>query len=91
MSWCLEVEPRDQHSCRLISRWHTGWFVTSAGAPWTVLSDPSSFVTERRMLLGIKARAEQTASRGLIHRHLPDGGDGVGPGCYTPALGQVTW
>ncbi len=59
MSWCLDTEPLDQHSCRLISRWRTQWFVTPANAPWIALSDPSSFITERRMLLSIKTRAEQ--------------------------------
>lgn len=59
MSWCLDTEPLDQHSCRLISRWRTQWLVTAANAPWIPLSDPSSFITERRMLLSIKTRAEQ--------------------------------
>ena len=68
MSWCLDTEPLDQHSCRLISRWRAQWLVTPANAPWVALSDPSSFVTERRMLLGIKARAEQATQPGLFHR-----------------------
>ena len=79
-SWCLEVKPLDQHSCRLISRWRARWLVTAAGAPWTVLPDPSSFIAERRMLLGIKERAEQAAQPGIVHRHsasrLPVGGRG---------------
>ncbi len=66
MSWCLEVKPVDQHSCRLISRWRRRWLVTAASAPWTALSDPGSFVTERRMLLGIKLRAEKAAQPGLV-------------------------
>ena len=68
MSWCLDVEPLDQHSSRLISRWRGRWLVTAASAPWTALSDPSSYVTDRRMLLGIKARAEQVTQPGLVHR-----------------------
>ena len=68
-SWCLDVEPLDQHSCRLISRWRGRLFVTAASAPWTALPDPSSFVAERRMLHGIKERAEQAAHPGLVdHR-----------------------
>ena len=66
MSWCLEVKPVDQHSCRLISRWRASWLVTAASAPWTALCNPSSFVTERRMLLGIKLRAEKAAQPGLV-------------------------
>lgn len=61
MSWCLDAEPLDQHSCRLISRWRTQWLVTAANAPWIPLSDPSSLIADRRMLLGVKARAEQAA------------------------------
>jgi hypothetical protein len=68
MSWCLATEPLDQHSCRLISRWRAQWLVTPANASWLALSDPSSFVTDRRMLLGIKARAEQDTQAGLFHR-----------------------
>ena len=58
MSWCLDLEPLDQHSCRLISRWRAKWFVVPASAPWIALSGPGSFSTEHRMLLKIKARAE---------------------------------
>lgn len=68
MSWCLDAEPLDQHSCRLISRWRTQWLVTAANAPWIPLSDPSSLVADRRMLLGIKARAEQATQPGPFHR-----------------------
>jgi len=46
-----------------------------------VLPDPSSFIAERRMLLGIKERAEQAAQPGIVHRHsasrLPVGGQGL--------------
>ena len=68
MSWCLEVEPLEQHSCRLISRWCARWFATAASARWTALSDPSSFAAERQMLLGIKERAERAAHPGIVHR-----------------------
>ena len=58
-SWCLTVQPLDQHSCRLISRWHARWHITPASALWIALSDPGTFIMERRMLLGIRARAER--------------------------------
>ncbi len=61
MSWCLDLEQIDQYSCRLISRWHTKRLFMPASAPWIALSDPSSFITERRMLLATKARAEHPA------------------------------
>lgn len=66
MSWCLAVEPRDRHSCRLVSRWRAGWHVTPASAAWIALSDPGAFIMERRMLLGIKARAEHAAPSGRL-------------------------
>lgn len=68
MSWCLAAEPLDQHSCRLISRWRAQRLVTTARPPWFPLPDPSSCFAERRMLFGIKARAEQAAQPGLFHR-----------------------
>jgi hypothetical protein len=66
-SWCLAVEPLDRHSCRLISRWRARWHITPASALWIALSDPGTFIMERKMLLGIKARAEQ--ARAEIAHH----------------------
>jgi hypothetical protein len=69
MSWCLAVEPLGRHSCRLISRWRASSHITPASALWIALSDPGTFIMERKMLLGIKARAEQTAQPELAqHR-----------------------
>jgi hypothetical protein len=69
MSWCLAVEPRGHHSCRLISRWRARWHITPASATWIALSDPGAFIMERKMLLGIRARAEQRAQPALAqHR-----------------------
>ena len=67
MSWCLAVEPLGRHSCRLISRWRARWHITPASALWIALSDPGAFIMERKMLLGIKARAEQAAQPELAH------------------------
>jgi hypothetical protein len=61
MSWFLAVEPLGPHCCRLISRWRARWHITPASALWIALSDPGTFIMERKMLLGIKARAEQAA------------------------------
>jgi hypothetical protein len=69
MSWCLAVEPLDQHSCRLISRWRARWCITPASALWIALSDPGAFIMEPKMLLGIKARAEQGPRPGLARHH----------------------
>ena len=68
VSWCLAVEPAGQRSCRLISRWRARRHVTPASAAWIVLSEPGAFIMERRMLLGIKARAEQAVRPGLAQR-----------------------
>ena len=90
-SWCLEVEPVDDRSCRLISRWRGRWLVTVASAPWTALSDPGSFATERRMLLGIKARAEKAAQPGLVPplpAHPACGSRSIGPGSRSPGPGR---
>jgi hypothetical protein len=72
MSWCLAVEPAGQRSCRLISRWRVRWHVTPASAAWIALSEPGAFIMERRMLLGIRARAEQAAGDGYL-RHAGAG------------------
>ena len=91
MSWCLEVKPVDQYSCRLISRWRARWLVTAASNPWTALSDPSSFATERRMLLGIKARAEKAAQPRLVPplpAHPAWGSRSIGPGSGSPGPGR---
>jgi hypothetical protein len=39
------------------------WHVTPATAFWILVSNPGSFIMERKMLLGIKARAEGRPSR----------------------------
>ena len=62
-TWCLAVHPDGAGGTRLISRWRVGWRLTPASAFWILLSDPGAFVMERRMLLGIKARAEAAAAR----------------------------
>jgi hypothetical protein len=51
-----------------LSRWRARWHVTPASAAWIALSEPAAFIMERRMLLGIRARAEQAARPGLAQR-----------------------
>jgi hypothetical protein len=60
-TWCLALHP-DAPGCRLISRWRVNWPLTPATALWILLSDPGAFIMERRMLKGIKARAERTST-----------------------------
>lgn len=63
MSWAFVVRP-DGEGSRLIVR---GRIQPGRGAAefliWRVFTDPIWFVMERRMLLGIRARAERGASR----------------------------
>jgi hypothetical protein len=60
--WCLALDPLNGGRTRLISRWRTRWPATLATVFWVLVSDPGNFVMERRMLLGIKARAERAAA-----------------------------
>jgi len=55
--WCLALYPAEG-GCRLVSRWRVDWPLTPATAFWILLSDPGAFVMERRMLNGIRSRAE---------------------------------
>jgi hypothetical protein len=55
--WCLALYPT-VGGCRLVSRWRVDWPLTPATAFWILLSDPGAFIMERKMLKGIKSRAE---------------------------------
>ena len=59
-TWCLALYPA-AGGCRLVSRWRVNWPLTPATAFWVLISDPGAFIMERRMLKGIKARAERGA------------------------------
>ena len=59
--WCLGLYPTRDGGTRLVSRWHQAWKRSIATVFWTMLSDPGSFVMERKMLLNLKERAETTA------------------------------
>ena len=59
-SWCLALYPT-VNGCRLVSRWRVNWPLTVATAFWILLSDPGAFIMERKMLKGIKVRAERAA------------------------------
>jgi hypothetical protein len=63
-SWCLALRPV-AGGTRLVSRWRVRWPLTPATIFWVLLGDPGAFVMERRMLKGIKARAERAAALGL--------------------------
>jgi hypothetical protein len=60
-TWSLGLYPDDEGRTRLVSRWRVDWPFTPASAFWILLSDPGAFIMERRMLLGIRERAERAA------------------------------
>jgi hypothetical protein len=57
-TWCLALYPTPEGSTRLVSRWRQDWPITPATAFWILISDPGAFIMERKMLKGIKERAE---------------------------------
>jgi len=64
--WCLALYPV-VGGTRLVSRWHQAWKRSVATAFWTMLSEPGSFVMERKMLLNLKDRAESLANARARH------------------------
>jgi hypothetical protein len=58
-TWSFILEPIDKYSSRLIIRFRQQYEPTFANVVgWRVFTDPITFVMERKMLQGIKARAE---------------------------------
>jgi hypothetical protein len=70
--WCLALYPA-AGGCRLVSRWRVNWPLTPATAFWVLLSDPGAFIMERKLLNGIRLRAEAAVQAG-VRRLLPSGG-----------------
>ena len=70
-SWAFTLNPIDETTTRLIIRYRQD-FEKSFGnvVSWRVFTEPISFWMERKMLQGIKARAEAAVSR-----HPTDGGN----------------
>ncbi len=64
MSWALIVEPLPDGRTRLIARTRTTFKPTLSSQLWNGKGlEPFAFLMERRMLLGIKERAEMWAGR----------------------------
>lgn len=55
--WCLALYPHGDRT-RLLSRWTQDRRITPGTAFWILVSDPGAFIMERKMLKGIKERAE---------------------------------
>jgi hypothetical protein len=78
VSWLLMVEPLGLFRCRLVSRYRcaTSEDLATRVAMGPALFEPLGFAMDRKMLLGVKARAEQrarTASQGPDRSALPRG------------------
>jgi hypothetical protein len=56
-TWCLALYPTEGGT-RLVSRWRQNWPRSLATSFWIAISDPGAFIMERKMLKGIKDRAE---------------------------------
>ena len=63
-TWAFVLEPTNENSTRLIIRFRQQ-YVPSLGntIAWRIFTDPITFVMERKMLQGIKLRAEATNPR----------------------------
>jgi hypothetical protein len=62
-TWAFVLEPVDDITTRLIVRWRQDYESTFGNVlGWRVFTDPITFVMERKLLQGIKARAEAVTS-----------------------------
>ncbi|MCP4166327.1 MAG: SRPBCC family protein [Chloroflexi bacterium] len=62
-TWAFTLEPIGDRSTRLIIRWRQEYEPNFANVlGWRVFVDPITFVMERKMMQGIKVRAEAAAS-----------------------------
>jgi hypothetical protein len=62
-TWAFVLEPIDDNSTRLIVRWRQDYEPSIGNTiGWRLVTDPITFVMERKLLQGIKARVEATVS-----------------------------
>lgn len=70
-TWCLALYFVDDETTRLITRVRARinrW--TPASVLWTALMDPGVYIMERKMLVGIKQRAEAMADERRAHTRV---------------------
>jgi hypothetical protein len=60
-SWCFALRPLEGGWTRLVFRTRARWKLGPGGLLWLALSDLGSFFMVRRMLLGIRERAQRAA------------------------------
>ncbi len=62
-TWAFILHPINENATRLIIRWRQDYETTPGNViGWRLVTDPITFVMERKLLQGIKARAEAAAS-----------------------------
>ena len=62
VTWGWYLDPIDDHTTRLIERWRADYgpgLLNTLG--YRLLMEPGAFIMQRKMLLGLKARAEKPA------------------------------
>ncbi len=58
-TWAFVLEPANDHSTRLLTRWRQDYERTLGNIiGWRGFTDPINFIMERKLLQGIKARVE---------------------------------
>jgi len=62
-SWMFGLYPIDEQRTRLVTRTRNRWPMTPGGILTLLFIEPGSFLMVRKMLLGIKRRAEQTSGQ----------------------------
>lgn len=62
-SWVFGLYPIDEQHTRLVTRTRNRWPMTPGGILSLLFTEPGSFLMVRKMLLGIKQRAEQANRR----------------------------
>jgi hypothetical protein len=72
VTWAIALSPRPNGSTRLVSRCRARLPRGPKGLFWFSILDPGQFLMERKMLLGIKERAEATAARSRGKAAPPD-------------------
>lgn len=66
-TWAFIIESIEHNSTRLLVRWRQGYEPTLGNIfMWRFVTDPITFVMERKLLQGIKVRAESVSSS---HQH----------------------
>jgi hypothetical protein len=66
-SWSFGLYPLDKEHTRLVTRTRVRCPITPGGILWLFVTEPGSFLMVRKMLLGIKRRAEQVGAQSPKH------------------------